>query len=424
MTTSARLDALNALANDIESRRGELETALVTLKHVLRSVARGDIDLAVARLRAFSSIAPLVDGREPVGCVGVVLPGNALLSNPVNAIGTAFLGGNGVRARFPAGSRAWGGVVETLLRRNLWNVAIEELPGRQFIERVAVDTDFRAMLVFGEDRWASGYEDLMRRTGTKFVFEGGGNCPFVVLEDADIELAAEQAARGAFFNSGQACTSPERAYVHSSAYDRFRGRVTELASANVVGEPDEAGSTIGPLVSRAAASRIADQLQQACDLGATACTGGAVVPGRLRDGAEAWWVEPTVLTDVSPEAEVQREETFGPVLTVSSVRDDETALAAAASSDYGLAASVFGGGSREVLKLRRSHGRVFQDEIWLDHDRRELHGPLGGRKRSGWVWAWEGDRFVQRDGPHRTVIELTAPARAGSRPQEEVMVDA
>lgn len=413
--------ALLSLADDVERRASSLVEEMVATKHVLPTVAQGDLDLAVRRLRSFETVEPFLADRNPVGTVALVLAGNALLSNPLGTIGCASLAGNAVRVRFPRASRSWSSTVRRLVGRHLADVSFSEAPGPEFIGQAATDPRVGVVMVFGADVWASGYEQLMRETGTTFVFEGGGNCPFLVLAGADLGRAAGELVRGAFHNAGQACTSPERAYVEAAAYRELLDRVVALADGHVVGDPEDPAATVGPLVGRAAGDRLAAQLDGARHAGATVCTGGRSREGRLADGTEVTWVPPTVLTGVEPGCAVMREESFGPVVTVTPVRDAAEAVRAASRYEYGLAATVFGGGPAHRRLLAGTHGRVFGDEIWLDHDRRELHGPFGGRKRSGWVWATEDGEFVRREGPRWNALELSAPRpRAACRRQEQI----
>lgn len=417
-----RLHALAGLADDIEDRRPQLEDGMVSAMAVPRSVAAADLELAVLRLRSYDQLVPLLASRRPLGVVGVMLPGNALLSNPIGTIGAAFLAGNEVWARFPSKSGAWAAQLAPLIGRHLGGISFDDAPGPAFLRVVANDHRARAIVIFGSDRWVEGCEPLFRDTATKLLFEGAGNCPLLVLQGADVAHAAVEAVRGAFYNAGQACTSPERAYVDATLYDEFLDLVTDGAASLQVGDPGSPDTTVGPIVSRNLVERISRQVSDACRHGATVVTGGAIETGRLRDGQEAAWVRPTVLTDVTPEMDVVRDETFGPVLCVSPVATAADAVEAASASEYGLVAAVFGGGPEGADQLRDSHGRVIEDEIWLQHDRRVLHGPSGGRKRSGWVWATEGGAFVRRDGPRSNALELSCAeaSTSPSAPRQEV----
>lgn len=412
-----RLAALERLADRFEERRAELVAAIVDSSKRLRREAEGEVALAIARLRSIGELLPLLGDRRPVGTVGVVFPGNASLSNPAASLGTAFLAGNRVVGRFPRAAAAWARRVEPLFESALPGVSFAHGTGQRLFADAFADPEVKVLLVFGDDAWAAGYEEAARRSRTKLVFEGPGNDPFLVLPGADLERAAADAVRGGYYNAGQACTSPERIYVHGDLYDDFVERVVELTVRQVVGAPERDDVTVGPIVSRRVVERIARQLDDARVRGARVLAGGRIESMRLADGTEAARVEPTVLVDVDERSLLMQEETFGPLLPIRRVADGEEALRLANATRYGLAASLYGGGEEApalAAGLARGHGPVFRDEIWIDYFGRELHAPYGGRKASGWVWAWEGGEFVRRDGVRTNVLELSAPAPAAA----------
>ncbi|HYU34532.1 MAG TPA: aldehyde dehydrogenase family protein [Thermoanaerobaculia bacterium] len=410
MELDRRLELLHRLADAISCAREGLVNSIVRTSKKTRRVAEGEVDLALKRLRAFDHVAGLLAGREPVGTVAIVFPGNASLSNPVATIGTAFLAGNRVVARFPRSSRAWADQVEPLLGSHLEGVAFDDRPGPDFMRTALADPEIAVVMVFGDDAWADPYEPLVRDFRKKLIFEGPGKDPFLVLPGADVEKAAQDAVRGGFYNSGQACTSPERFYVHRDLVRDFTDRVVALAHREVVGAPERADTTIGPIVSRRVAGRIAGQLADAVARGARVLTGGGMRDVVLDDGTPATYIEPTVLAGATPGMRVMREETFGPVIPIQEVGDAAEALALAGDSPYGLAANLYGGGEADAATLAASHGQVFQEEIWLDYFGRNLHAPYGGRKRSGWVWEWADGRFARRDGTRANAVEFTRRA--------------
>lgn len=411
--TPERLRALAELARSIEARQEELARAIVATAGKALAVATADVSLAAARLSGFADVARLLAGRAPVGTVAVVFPSNAALSNPAATLGTAFLAGNRVVARFPGASRRWAELAEPLFTAHLEGVTFDRGAGRSFLERVITDPEIAVVMVFGDDSWAAGYEPLVRRHRKKLIFEGPGNDPFLVLPGADIERAAADAVRGSCHDAGQACTSPERFYVHRDLAGEFTEIVVDLARQVPVGPPDDPATAVGPIVSRRVVERIDAQLRDARARGARVLVGGEIREARLADGTPAAYVPPTVLTGVDGEMAVMTEETFGPLVPIQEVGDTESAVALAAKSRYGLTASLFGGGPEEAEALAASHGRVYREESWLDFHRRNLHAPYGGRKRSGWVWEWHEGRFRHREGLRTNALEFSRPtARA------------
>jgi acyl-CoA reductase-like NAD-dependent aldehyde dehydrogenase len=206
--------------------------------------------------------------------------------------------------------------------------------------------------------------------------ELGGKDPAYVAEDADLAFAAENVVDGACYNAGQSCCAVERAYVHQALYPAFLERATELMQAYRLGDPLDEATTMGPLVDRAARDKLEAHVADALARGARLLTGG-----RRPGGLAGFFYEPTLLADVPDEALVMREETFGPVLPVRAVRDDDEALAAMNASRYGLTASIW---TRDATRAERfvrelEAGTVFQNRCdYLDPSL-----PWTGWKESG-----------------------------------------
>ena len=165
--------------------------------------------------------------------------------------------------------------------------------------------------------------------------ELGGNAPFVVFDDADLDKAVDGAMLAKFRNIGQACTAANRFIVHSSVADEFASRLTERVKALIIGRGTEAGVTIGPLINDGAVDKADKLVQDAIGRGATLLTGGKRVAG---DGS---FYEPTVLTDVVAGSDILREEIFGPVVTIVPFTDEADAVAKANDTEYGLVSYVF-----------------------------------------------------------------------------------
>ena len=165
--------------------------------------------------------------------------------------------------------------------------------------------------------------------------ELGGNAPFVVFDDADLDKAVDGAMLAKFRNIGQACTAANRFIVHSSVADEFASRLTERVKALIIGRGTEAGVTIGPLINDGAVDKADELVQDAIGRGATLLTGGKRVAG---DGS---FYEPTVLTDVVAGSDILREEIFGPVVTIVPFTDEADAVAKANDTEYGLVSYVF-----------------------------------------------------------------------------------
>jgi succinate-semialdehyde dehydrogenase/glutarate-semialdehyde dehydrogenase len=165
--------------------------------------------------------------------------------------------------------------------------------------------------------------------------ELGGNAPFVVFDDADLDKAVTGAMLAKFRNTGQACTAANRFIVHESVADEFARRVTERVDAFVVGRGTDEGVTIGPLINDAAVANMEALVADAVARGARILTGG------VRPDSAGSFYAPTVLTDVAPGSDIVREEIFGPVLAISTFHDEAEAVALANGTEYGLVGYVF-----------------------------------------------------------------------------------
>lgn len=165
--------------------------------------------------------------------------------------------------------------------------------------------------------------------------ELGGNAPFLVFEDADLDLAVEGAIAAKFRNIGQACTAANRFIVHEKVADEFAHRVAERVKAMKIGRGTEDGVLIGPLIDAKAVAKAAELVDDAVAKGATVTTGGKVIAG------SGTFYEPTVITGVKAGAKILTEEIFGPVLSISTFSSEEEGVQIANDTEYGLASYVF-----------------------------------------------------------------------------------
>ena len=229
----------------------------------------------------------------------------------------------------------------------------------------------------GSDRTGRKVMARAAETLTPVSLELGGKDPMIVLADADVERAANAAAWGSMFNSGQVCLSVERIYVEEPLYDEFVAKLTKKVDDLRQG-PD--GRTpekdVGAITSPNQRSVIEDHVDDALANGARAVTGG-----KAGDGPGDYY-EPTVLVDVDHSMKVMRDETFGPVVGVMKVRDSEEAIRLANDTRYGLAASVFGEKNRaESVARRIEAGSVNVNDVISNM--LAIGVPMGGWKQSG-----------------------------------------
>jgi succinate-semialdehyde dehydrogenase/glutarate-semialdehyde dehydrogenase len=217
----------------------------------------------------------------------------------------------------------------------------------------------------------------------KLSLELGGNAPFIVFDDADVDAAVEGAMASKFRNAGQTCVCANRIYVQSGIYERFAVKLAEAVAALKVGRGIDPGVNIGPLIDGAAVAKVESHIGDALDKGARVLVGGK------RHALGGLFFEPTVLADMTPAMRVAREETFGPVAPLFRFEADDEAVAMANDTEYGLAAYFY---ARDV-------GRIFRAAEALEYGMVGVNtgimsnevSPFGGVKQSG--IGREGSRY-------------------------------
>ena len=221
--------------------------------------------------------------------------------------------------------------------------------------------------------------------------ELGGHAPFIVFEDADPVHAAKGASLVKFLNTGQACISPNRMFVHRNIVDQFVETLTARVAQMKPGNGMEQGVAIGPLVNQAAVDKVANQVDDAVNKGASLMHGGA----RLQEGGldKGHFFAPTVLANVTEEMLIYREETFGPVAPVIVFDDDDDVIAMANDTDYGLAAYIY---TQNLSRAMRTFEALNFGIIGInDINPTSAAAPFGGMKESG----------MGREGAREGIIE-------------------
>jgi len=224
--------------------------------------------------------------------------------------------------------------------------------------------------------------------------ELGGKNPTIVCPDADLTKALPGIVQAAFGNSGQVCTAPSRAYVHRSVMAEVEDGLASLAQGLRVGPGLEEGTQLGPVVSQAQMESIIAHIQRSVSTGAEALTGGA------RLGNSGYFIPATVLTGTTHDMEINRNEIFGPVLTLVPYDDEDDVIAMANDSRYGLTAQVWTEGVRSANR--------FADElefgsVWFNGKSMDIALPFGGLKESGWG-SEKGEEGVMLYTRTRTIV--------------------
>ena len=338
--------------------------------------------------------------RDPYGVAGFITPWNYPLTLAVSDAIPALLAGNAVVIK-PAEATPHTALFAAQLLREAGvpEECVQVVPGD--------GATLGPPLVEGVDHvtftgsTATGRE-VAAQAGRELVpvsLELGGKGPMLVRADAPMGRTVTGAVRGAFASAGQLCIAIERIYVHESRFERFRDRLVERTRDLEVGTRFDYGPDVGSLVSEQQVEKVESHVDDALAAGATLLTGG-----RRRPDIGPHVYEPTVLTDVPADTSVACEETFGPVVTVESVPDDETALARANDTDYGLHGTVWTEDTAEGRRVARdlACGTVAVNDVhiamWGSTD-----APMGGMKESG-VGRRHGDEGFEKYTQSQSVV--------------------
>lgn len=209
--------------------------------------------------------------------------------------------------------------------------------------------------------------------------ELGGHAPFIIFEDADLDLAVGQLARNKFMNCGQTCVSSNRIYVQSSIKDKVIEMLKEKAESLRVGYGLEEQTDVGPLVSEAGLNKVEQQVRDAAEKGATIVTGGA--KRELAGYENGYFYQPTILADVDESMLIANQETFGPIAPIYTFETEEEVIAKANDTDFGLAAYCFTTNLSRSVRVSEAleYGMVGLNDTVLS----QVEGPFGGVKESG-----------------------------------------
>lgn len=318
----------------------------------------------------------------PRGVVGVITPWNWPYTMPAEVIAPALATGNAVVwAAAPSTSVCAVALAECISDAGVPDGVLNLVtgPGEVVGDEIAASPGTSAIAFIGSIE--TGHRVAERAAGKTLLLEMGGNGPFVVLDDADVEAAARASLSAAFLCAGQSCTAGERFLVHERVHDEFVEALSVAIALEIrLGDPFDEQTTMGPLNNEAGAGKVDRHVADAVEGGAEVLLGGA----RANGFPTELYYPATMLTEVTEAMAIAREETFGPVVPITRIRSDEDALAIANESPYGLLAAVW---TRDLAR-----GLRFAESIragWVNVNEStnywESHLPFGGRagSRSG-----------------------------------------
>ena len=390
VTTRAGL--ANAAGEVLEQRRDEL--ALLITREMGKPVreSRAEIDKCVLLCEFYSSNGPrlLADESietearksytrcEPLGVVLGVMPWNFPFWQVFRFAIPTLTAGNGALLKHASNVTGCSLAIESVFKQagypeNLFRSLIAR--GADTAGLIAGES-VQAVTLTGSEAAGSAVAAAAGKAIKKSVLELGGSDPYLILKDADLDLAAEKCARGRLFNGGQTCIAAKRFIVESAVIDSFVERLTGWISKFRQGDPELDETDLGPMARPDLREEIHDQVSRSIQAGAKLVMGGEMPSGR------GYYYPPTILTNVHPAMPVAKEETFGPVAVVLQADDLEHAINLANQSEFGLGAAVFTSDLRtaEAVAHRIQAGTCFVNDFVKSDPRM----PFGGIRKSGY----------------------------------------
>jgi succinate-semialdehyde dehydrogenase/glutarate-semialdehyde dehydrogenase len=404
-TAKERAKLLHRLADVIEANVEELGTLLTMEQGKSLAEAKGEANFSSAYVRWFAEEAQRVYGdvipspwagrrilvtKEPVGVVGAITPWNFPSSMIARKLGPALAAGCTIvikpASQTPYSGLAWGALAELAgIPPGVVNVLTGsasaiggELTANPLVRKITFtgSTPIGKLLV-----------EQSAKTLKKVSMELGGNAPFIVFDDADVDRAIEGALIAKYRNSGQTCVCTNRFLVQSGIHDVFVRKLIEASNALKVGNGLDPGVQQGPLIDAKAVAKVEEHIRDAVDKGAR------VVSGGHRHALGGSFFEPTVLTGATPNMMVARDETFGPLSAIFKFETEEQAVAMANDTEFGLASYFYTADLGRAFRVAEAlkYGMVGINEGLITTE----VAPFGGVKESG--MGKEGSKYGIED---------------------------
>jgi delta 1-pyrroline-5-carboxylate dehydrogenase len=418
-----RLGRVHLLIEAIKANKDKMVATAVSDTGFTFRECSMELDVILTRLAGFEEMVPTFAELQPI-CgkdqeVALILPynGSAWLNVAIISI---YLVGNHLRVKFASRGSEIAHFTESIYNPIFGDaIRFEYASGRTFLKDAIGDARTPAICLFGTDEYARQYLEPIRAHKKKFVFEGPGKDPFIVLPGADLEAAARELAFSKYLYAGQTCTAPERVYLHESIHHNFLELFIEYSRAVKLGDPADPSTEMGPVASSRAIEAIKAQLNDAVARGGRIVLGGKI-EGNL--------VYPTVVVDARQDMLGMQNEIFGPVVFVSGFSTEKEALQLARDNRYGLRAAVYGG-EEEAMRLgaellgqpychpvpEMTFGRfgtvsanMPRSESWVGAF---VSKPVGGYGYSGWIWETIDGEFILKQGPKLLSIETSIKAK-------------
>ena len=373
----------------------------------------GEFPFGLDNLRFFAGAARSLDGtgagsfnhgytsllvRKPVGVIGSISPWNFPFIMAIWKIGPALAAGNTVVIK-PAPQTPSSTIKLIELAKQIFAPGTIEviLGDAEVAQQLVKDPRISMVSITGSSDSGRKVMQAASETTKRVHLELGGKAPVIVREDADLSQVAQAISMACTYNSGQDCTAATRIYAHHSVIKDLEKLMKQKMESIKVGDPKDKSSDIGPLISEKHRYLVHQKVQKAINDGATLITGGKVIDGI------GFYYTPTLLSDVKQDNSIIQTEVFGPVITITSVKDDEEAIKLANDSEYGLASSIW---TKDVGKALEISKKIQAGVTWInDHLPIISEGPHGGVKGSGFGKDMSQESVLEYTTTHHIMIK-------------------
>jgi len=399
-TPQQRFDVLDAAGTEILARKAELGDLLAREEGKTLPEAVGEVGRAGNIFKFFAGEALRIGGevvasvrpgvgvevtREALGVIGLITPWNFPIAIPAWKLAPALAFGNTVVMK-PADlvpASAWH-LADILTRAGLPKGVFNLVMGRGSEVGAVLLEDPRVDAISFTGSVATGAKVAAACVArmAKFQLEMGGKNPFVVLDDADLGVAVNAALNSGFFSTGQRCTASSRVIVTAGIHDRFIAAIAEKMAALKVGDARTKGTDIGPVVDDKQLAQDLEYIAIGQGEGARLVAGGQAMAHNA-DGAPGHYLTPALFSETTPQMRINREEIFGPVVSVLRAKDYDEALALANDTPFGLASGIATTSLKHATHFKR-HAQAGMVMVNLPTAGVDYHVPFGGRKGSSY----------------------------------------
>lgn len=373
----------------------------------------GEFPFGLDNLRFFAGAARSLDGtgagsfnhgytsllvRKPVGVIGSISPWNFPFIMAIWKIGPALAAGNTVVIK-PAPQTPSSTIKLIELAKQIFAPGTIEvvLGDAEVAQQLVKDPRISMVSITGSSDSGRKVMQSASETTKRVHLELGGKAPVIVREDAVLTQVAQAISLACTYNSGQDCTAATRIYAHHSVVKDLEKLMKQKMESIKVGDPKDKSSDIGPLISEKHRYLVHQKVQKAINDGATLITGGKVIDGI------GFYYTPTLLSNVKQDNSIIQTEVFGPVITITSVQDDEEAIRLANDSEYGLASSIW---TKDVGKALEISKKIQAGVTWInDHLPIISEGPHGGVKGSGFGKDMSQESVLEYTTTHHIMIK-------------------